>query len=123
MKPRYIKNLGNWKSYTQYECYLDKMPIKTTKVMAGAYENHKFHYNPRTLPKLHEEHQRLIFPLIERCKILLNSLYLYDPRPAACDFLDFMERFITVLLQDVSQLNNIGRTHILFDHEVLNPKL
>ena len=29
MEPQYIKSLGNWKTDTQYECYLAKMPIKT----------------------------------------------------------------------------------------------
>ena len=43
MEPQYIKNLGNWKPDTQYECYWDNMPIKTTKLMAGASEKHKAH--------------------------------------------------------------------------------
>ena len=43
MEPQYIKNIGNCKLDTQYECYSDNMPIKITKVMTGASENHKFH--------------------------------------------------------------------------------
>ena len=69
MEPQYIKNVGNWKSDTQYECYLDNMPTKTTKVMSGASENHNVHYNPRIVPKPPEKLQRLNFPLIERYKI------------------------------------------------------
>ena len=51
MEPHYIKNLGNWKPDTQYECYLAKMTIKIIKIMAGASENHKVYYNPRAIPK------------------------------------------------------------------------
>ena len=41
MEPQYIKNIGNWKSYTQDAFYLYKMPINIMKVMLGASENHK----------------------------------------------------------------------------------
>ena len=68
------------------------MPIKIMKLMAGASENHKFHYNPRPVTKSPEELQRLIFPFIERCKISLNDLYASDPSPKACALLDFMDR-------------------------------
>ena len=34
-----------------------------------------------------------------------------------------MYRGITLILQDVAQLINIGRTHILFHHEVVNTEL
>ena len=34
-----------------------------------------------------------------------------------------MERDRTVLIQDVAQLINIGRTHILFDHEFFKTEL
>ena len=64
MEPQYIKNIGNWKPDTPDECYSDKIPIKTTKVMAGASENYKVHYIPRNVPKPPEELQRLIFPFI-----------------------------------------------------------
>ena len=63
IEPHYIKNLGNWKPDTQDECYLANMPIKIMKVMSGASENHKLHYNPRTVPKHPEELQRLILPI------------------------------------------------------------
>ena len=66
MKPRHIKNLGNWKLDTQDERYSDNMPIKIMKVMAGASENHKVHYSPRTVPKHTKELQRLISPFIEQ---------------------------------------------------------
>ena len=46
-----------------------------------------------------------------------------DPRATACDFLDFMERGRTVMLQDVAQLISIGCTHILFYHEVFKTGL
>ena len=46
-----------------------------------------------------------------------------DPRPIDCDFRDFMYRGRTLLLQDVAQLINIGRTQILFDHEVFKTEL
>ena len=51
MEPQYIKNLDNWKSYTQDELYFTKMPINIIKIMTGASENHKVHYSPRTVPK------------------------------------------------------------------------
>ena len=86
--------------------------------MVGASENHTLYYNPRTLPKHPEEIQRLNFPFIEIFDISLIDLDSYVPRPSACAFLDLMERVRTVLLQDVAQLMNIGRTHILFDNEV-----
>ena len=60
MELQYIKNLGNWKPDTQDECYLDKIPIKNKKVTTGASENHKFHSNPRTVPKPPEDLQRLM---------------------------------------------------------------
>ena len=123
MEPQYIKNHGNWKSYTQDECYWDKTTIKITKVMEGDHENHKVHYNPRTLPKPPEQLQRLIFTFIDRCKISLNALDVSDPRPRACDLLDFMERGIIVLLQDATKLINIGCIHILFDDEVFKNEL
>ena len=99
------------------------MPIKITKVTERAYENQKFHYNPRAVSKPPEELQQLIFPFIERCKISLNDLDASDPRPEACDLLDFMERGGTVLLQYFAQMINIGRTHILFYHEVFKTEL
>ena len=91
--------------------------------MTGASENHKVQYNPRTVHKPPEEFQRLVFPFIERCKNSLNALDAYYPRRTACDFLGLMERVITVLLQYVSQLINIGQTHILFDFEVFKTDL
>ena len=66
MEPQYIKNVGNWKPDTQDECYSDKMHIKIMKVMKGASENHKVHYNPSNVPKPPEEIQRLILPFIEQ---------------------------------------------------------
>ena len=45
------------------------------RVTPGAYENHKFHYNQRTVPKPPEELQRLIFPFI---KIFRNSINALD---------------------------------------------
>ena len=50
---------------------------------------------------------------------------MYDPIPTACDLLDFMERGSsrTLLLQDVVQLIDIGRIHILFDDEVFKTEL
>ena len=71
IEPHYIKNNGNWKPDTQYKCYLYKMPIKILKAMSGASENHRVHYNPRTVPKLPEELQGLILPFIEQCKITI----------------------------------------------------
>ena len=123
MEPHYIKNLGNWKPDTQDERYLAHTPIKIMKVMAGASKNHKVHCNPRTLLKPPEELQRLVFPFIERCKIFLNALDEYDPRPTYRVFLDFMYIVRTVLLQYVAQLINIERTHILFDREVFKTGL
>ena len=70
------------------------MPIKIRKVMVGASENHKVHYNQRPVPKPPKQLQRLIFPFIEQCKISLNALYASDPRPTACAFLEFMDRGI-----------------------------
>ena len=64
VEPRYINNPGNWKANTQYEGYLDDIPFNIMKVMPGASENHKSHYNPRTVPKHPEELQRLVFPFI-----------------------------------------------------------
>ena len=123
MEPQYINNLGNWKPDTQYECYSDKMSIKTMNVMSGASENYKVHYNPRTVPKPPEELQILIFSFIERCNISLNALDASDPRPKYFAFLDFMERGRTILLQDVAQMMNIGRTHILIDREFFKTEL
>ena len=40
MKPQYIKNIGNWKPDTKYECYLDNIPIKIMELMTGASEKH-----------------------------------------------------------------------------------
>ena len=56
-----IKNLGNWKPETQDKFYWDNIPIKIMKVMIGASENHRVHYNPRNVPKPPEELQRLFF--------------------------------------------------------------
>ena len=82
------------------------------KVMVGDSETHKVYYIPRTVPKHPEELQRLIFPFIEQWDISIDSLDVYDINPIACDFLDFIDRVIIVLLQDVEQLVNIGCTHI-----------
>ena len=123
MEPWYIKNLGHWKSDSQYELYLAKMHTKIMKLMTEASENYKVHNNPRDVPKLPEELQRLIFPFIEQCNISLNALDASDPSPAAYVLLDFMDRVRTVMLQDVAQLINIGRTHILFDNEVFKTEL
>ena len=79
------------------------MPINNIKGMTGASEDHKVNYNPRNVPKPNKELQRLIFPFIERCNISLNALYAPDTRTASCAFLDFMERFRTLLLQYVAQ--------------------
>ena len=92
-------------------------------VMAEDSENHKVHYNPRTVPKSHEEIQRLMFPFIEQCNISFNALYASHPRPAACALIGFMDRGRKLLLQYVTQLMNIGHNHILFDHEVFNNEL
>ena len=67
--------------------------------------------------------QRLTFPFIEKCKISLNAIDASDPKPTACAFLELMDRGMTVLLQDVAQLINIGFTHILFDCEVFKTEL
>ena len=64
-----------------------------------------------------------MFPFIERCKISLNYLEDSGPSLAACNYLEFMERVRTVMLQHVAQLINIGRTHILYDHEVFKTEL
>ena len=64
------------------------------------------------VPKHTEELQRLVFLFIYRRRNSLNALYAYNPMPIACDFLDFMDRDRTVLLQYFSQLINISRTHI-----------
>ena len=93
------------------------------KVMEGVSEKYKVHYKPRTVPKPPEELQRFIFPLIERYKLSLNALDASDPITTACAFLDFTEIERTVLLQDVAQLINIGRTHILCYHEVFKTEL
>ena len=55
METQYIKNLGNWKSDTQYQFYSSKMSINIMEVMPEASENYKVHYNPRTVPKPPEE--------------------------------------------------------------------
>ena len=123
MEPQYIKNLGNWKPYTQYEFYSAKTPIKIMKVMERASEKYKVHYNPMTVPKPPEEIQRLMFPFIEQCNISFNALYASHPRPAACALIGFMDRGRKLLLQYVTQLMNIGHTHILFDNEVFNNEL
>ena len=52
-----------------------------------------------------------------------QRLDAYYPRRTACGFLGLMERVITVLLQYVSQLINIGQTHILFDFEFFKTDL
>ena len=57
--------------------------------MTGASKNHKVHYNPKTVHKTTEELQIHIFLLIEKCKISLSALDASDPRPAACDFIEF----------------------------------
>ena len=99
------------------------MPINIMKIKTGSSENHKFHYNPRTLPKPPEELQRLVFPFIELCKISINALDASDTRPTYCAFPDFIERGRKVLLQDVAHIINIGRTHILFHHEAFKTEL
>ena len=91
--------------------------------MVGASENHQVHYNPRTVPKPHEELQRLIFPFIEICRNSLNALDTSATRPTAFDLLELLERCRTVLIQDVVQLINIGRTHISFNHAVFKTDL
>ena len=93
------------------------------KLMAGASENHKVHYNPNNVHKPTEELQRHIFLFIEKCNISLSALDASDPRPAACAFIEFKQRGRTVLLQYVAQLINIGCTHNLFDHEVFKTEL
>ena len=65
MEPRHIMHVSNWKPDTQDECYLSKIPINIMKVMAGYYEYHEVHYNPRAVPKPPEQLQRLIFQFIE----------------------------------------------------------
>ena len=99
------------------------MPINSMRVIAGASENHKVHYNPRTVPKSHKKLQRLISPFIEKCKISVNALDASDPNPTSCAFPDLMKRGRTVLLKYLAQLINIGRTHILFDREVFKTEL
>ena len=123
MEPQYINNLGNWQPYTQDEFYLANIPIKIMKVMSGVSENNKFHYNIRTVPKPPDKLQRLIFPFIEKCKISLNALDASYPNPIDCAILDFMDRGRTVLLQFLTQMVNISRTHILFDNEVFKTEL
>ena len=99
---QYIYNIGNWRADAQDGCYLDKMPIMITNVRAGGSEKHKVHYNPRTVPKPTEELQRLIFPFIDKYKISFNDLDESYPRVTSCDFLDFMERRRTLLLQNAA---------------------
>ena len=41
MKPKYINNLGNWKTDAQDECYLDNITFKIMKVVAGVSETRK----------------------------------------------------------------------------------
>ena len=61
VEPQYIKNIGNWKPYTQYECYLYNMPINILNIMTGSSENLKIQYKPSTVPKPPEELQILVF--------------------------------------------------------------
>ena len=61
---QYINNIGNCKPDTQYDFYSSKMPINIMMVIAGASENYKVHYNPRTVHKPPEELQKLFFPFI-----------------------------------------------------------
>ena len=99
------------------------MPINIMKVMTGASENHKVHYNPRTVPKPPEELQILISPFIGKCKISLNALDASYPGPTACALLELIQISRTVLLQDIAKLIYIGHNHILFDHEVFKTEL
>ena len=99
------------------------MPIKIIKVMIGASENYIVHYNPSNVPKPLEELQILDFPFIERLRDSLNTLDASDPSPTACYLLEFMDRGRTIMLQDVAQLIDIGRTHILFHHAVFKTGL
>ena len=65
MEPQYIKDLGNWKPDTQYECYLAKITINIMKVMLLSFENHRVHYNPRTVTEPRKQLQIPISPFIE----------------------------------------------------------
>ena len=38
MEPQYIKNIGNWKPYTQDDFYSDSITIRIMKVMSGSSE-------------------------------------------------------------------------------------
>ena len=64
-----------------------------------------------------------MFTFIDQFSNSINDLDASDPIPTACVFLDFLDRGIKVLLQDVSQLIKIGRTHILFDHALFRTEL
>ena len=99
------------------------MPIKIMKVLTGASENHKVHYNPRTVPKFLKNFKRLIFPFIEQYNISLNALNAYYTRPTSCDFIYFIDRGRTLILKDVAQLINIVRTNVLFHPEVFKSGL
>ena len=55
--------------------------------------------------------------------ISLNALDASHPRPTDCILLYFMNRGRAVLIQDVAQVNNICRTHILFYDEVFKTEL
>ena len=51
VETQYIKNIGNCKLDTQDEWYQANLSINIMKVMSGASENYKLHYNPSTVPK------------------------------------------------------------------------
>ena len=61
MEPRHIMHVSNWKTDIQDECYSSKITIKIMKVMSGSSENHKVHYNPRSVPKPPEKLQTSFF--------------------------------------------------------------
>jgi hypothetical protein len=113
-----IKVMGNWDPDTQESFYSAKMPFTAMRVMAGFKVREGSHYNPRTLVIPPVELQRMIYPEVEALEEQIRVGH--EDKTTARGFLDCMQQFRIILLQDVAVMMHQGRRHIAFHRPVFN---
>jgi hypothetical protein len=106
------------------ECYLTKLPLRPMQVMAKHPERKGGYFCARGTEVPPVELQQLMFPFVEKSKIKMTALIangIYSP--TAMGFINMLEHFRLVILQDAAEILIAGRTHYLFLHEVFSCQL
>lgn len=117
INPRLSKQLGNWCVDTREEAYSSKLPLKAMRGMAGhplqigSYVVHR----STVVPAI--SLQKQIFPFIENAELqVLGKPHLATAIP----FLGMLKDLRSIIIQDVADLLNQGRHHVIFNDLVFD---